>query len=345
MTHVDVVCPVYREEVTICRFHQALVEATKALSETISFRYLYVVDPGGDRSEELLCDLAKRDPRVAVLVMSRRFGHQAALIAGLDASDGDAVIMMDSDLQHPPSLIPELVERWRAGADIVQAIRRDGKETTLHRRMTSDLFYRLVHHISEIRIRSGAADYRLLSRKVVEIFRNQLHEQNPFVRGLVTWAGFETAYVPFVPEKRFGGTSNYSFSNLIIFAVNGLCSFSKFPLRICVWIGLVLALLSIVGGLVNIVLYFLFSSRYAPGWASLFAFTTFAVGINLFFLGVIGEYVGLIFDEVKGRPRYLVKSEFGETARPVIHRNGERSDVDGGIQQGSFRRVPQGAPD
>jgi glycosyltransferase involved in cell wall biosynthesis len=345
MTRVDVVCPVYREEATILRFHQALAEATKTLGETISFRCIYVVDPGGDRSEELLCDLAKRDPSVAVLVMSRRFGHQAALIAGLDACDGDAVIMLDSDLQHPPSLIPELIERWRAGADIVQAIREDGKETTLHRRMTSDLFYRLVHRFSDIKIRSGAADYRLLSRKVVAIFRDQLREQNPFMRGLVTWVGFEIAYVPFAPQKRLGGTSNYSLSDLVIFAVNGLCSFSKFPLRICVWMGLVIATLSIVGGMANIVLYFLFSSRYAPGWASLFAFTTFTVGINLFFLGVIGEYVGLIFDEVKGRPRYLVRSEFGATARPAAHRNGERSEVNGGVQPGSLRRVPQGVHD
>ncbi len=333
MTRVDVVCPVYREEATILRFHQALAEATKALGDAVSLRYIYVVDPGGDRSEELLCDLARRDPRVTVLVMSRRFGHQAALIAGLDASDGNAVIMMDSDLQHPPSLIPDLVERWRAGADIVQAIRRDGKETTPYRRLTSDLFYRLLHRFSDIKIKSGATDYRLLSRKVVEIFRDQLHEQNPFLRGLVTWVGFETAYVAFVPQKRLSGTSNYSLSSLIIFAVNGLCSFSKFPLRICIWMGLVIALLSVVGGMTNIVLYFLFSSKYAPGWASLFAITTFMIGINLFFLGVIGEYVGLIFDEVKRRPRYLVKEGFGDTGRLVVHRNGERSEADGGAQQ------------
>jgi polyisoprenyl-phosphate glycosyltransferase len=344
MTRVDVVCPVYREEATILRFHEALTQATRPLGETISFRCIYVVDPGGDRSEELLWDLAKRDPCVAVIVMSRRFGHQAALIAGLDASDGDAVVMLDTDLQHPPALIPALVERWRAGADIVQAIRQDGSETTLHRRMTSDLFYRLVHRFSDIKIRSGAADYRLLSRKVVDIFRDQLPEQNPFLRGLVTWVGFETAYVPFVPEKRIGGTSNYSLSNLVVFAVNGLCSFSKFPLRICVWMGLMIALLSIVGGVVNIVLYFLFSSRYAPGWASLFAFTTFTVGINLFFLGVIGEYVGLIFDEVKRRPRYLVRSEFGDIARPATRQGAGRSEADGD-QQGSIRRMPQGVHD
>jgi len=327
MTRVDIVCPVYREAATIIRFHQALTEATRALAETISFRYIYVIDPAGDGSEELLCDLAERDARILVLVMSRRFGHQAALIAGLDACDGDAVIMLDSDLQHPPALIPELVRRWRAGAEIVQAIRQDANQTTLRRRIAGGLFYRLVHRFSNIKIRSGAADYRLLSRRVVEIFRDRLHEQNPFLRGLVTWVGFETAYVPFAPDKRAGGTSNYSLSNLLIFAVNGLCSFSKFPLRVCIWIGLVIALVSIVGGLANIALYFVFSSRYAPGWASLFAFTTFTVGINLFFLGVIGEYIGLIFDEVKGRPRYLLKGEFGETARPHSTGAGPRSEL------------------
>ena len=313
-THIDIICPVYREEATILAFHQALEGATEPMREEISFRYVYVVDPSSDRSEEILRDLAERNARVSVIVMSRRFGHQAALVAGLDACGGDAVVMLDSDLQHPPSLIQDLVQHWRNGADIVQAVRQHGAETKIERRLSSEVFYRLFDQLAGMPIRSGAADYRLLSRKVVDVFRDQLREQNPFLRGLVTWVGYDVAYVPFTPGKRAGGQSKYSIATLMTFAANGLFSFSKLPLRFCGLLGLGFAVLSIIGGLANVVIYFLVSDTYAPGWPSLFAFVTFAFGIVLFFLGVIGEYIGLIFDEVKGRPRYLVRTTYGATA-------------------------------
>jgi polyisoprenyl-phosphate glycosyltransferase len=311
-TQIDIICPVYREETTILAFHQALEAATQAIGE-ISFRYVYVVDPSTDRSEEILRDLAERNARVSVIVMSRRFGHQAALVAGLDACRGDAVVMLDSDLQHPPSLIQDLVQHWRNGADIVQAVRQHGPEMKIEKRLPSDIFYRLFDQLAGMPIRSGAADYRLLSRRVVDVFRDQLREHNPFLRGLVTWVGYDVAYVPFTPGVRAGGESKYSIATLVTFAANGLLSFSKLPLRLCALLGLAFAVLSIVGGLANVLVYFLASDTYAPGWASLFAFITFAFGIVLFFLGVIGEYIGLIFDEVKGRPRYLVRTTYGPT--------------------------------
>ena len=312
--HIDIISPVYREEATILAFHQALEAATEPMREEISFRYVYVVDPSSDRSEEILRDLAERNARVTVIVMSRRFGHQAALVAGLDACGGDAVVMLDSDLQHPPSLIQDLVRNWRNGADIVQAVRQHGAEVNGEKRLSSEIFYRLFDQVASVPIRSGAADYRLLSRKVVDVFRHQLREQNPFVRGLATWVGYEVAYVPFTPGARTGGRSKYSVGRRMTFAATGLCSFSKLPLRLCTWLGLSFAVLSIIGGLANVGLYLLGGYTYAPGWASLFAFVTFAFGVVLFFLGVIGEYIGLIFDEVKARPRYLVRTTYGSTA-------------------------------
>jgi polyisoprenyl-phosphate glycosyltransferase len=186
--HIDIICPVYREEAAILAFRQALVAATEPIAET-SFRYVYVVDPSGDRSEEILRDLAERDGRVSVIVVSRRFGHQAPLVAGLDASEGNAVMMLDSDLQHPPSLIQDLVRHWRNGADIVQAVRQSEPETKFDRRLISDYFCRPFDRLAGMPIKSGAADYRLLSRKVVDVFRDQLRERNPFLRGLVTWVG------------------------------------------------------------------------------------------------------------------------------------------------------------
>jgi polyisoprenyl-phosphate glycosyltransferase len=315
MMRIDVVCPVFREEASIATFHNALLAATGALSADFAFRYIYVVDPSSDRSEIILRDLAEHDRRVAVIVMSRRFGHQAALVAGLDASTGDAVVMLDSDMQHPPSLVPVLIEHWQTGADVVQALREDGDTIAFGKRLTSSLFYRLFERFTKIQINSGAADFRLLSRRVVDVFRTQLREHNPFFRGLVTWIGYKIVYVPFTPARRVAGRSNYSLSSLTAFALNGLCSFSKLPLRVCIALGLFFAALSMVLGVILVIVYFLLGSTYAPGWASLFALLSFASSINLFFLGVLGEYVGLIFDEVKDRPRYLVGRTYG--AKPA----------------------------
>jgi polyisoprenyl-phosphate glycosyltransferase len=308
---IDIVCPVFREEEAISTFHRALLEFTEPLGERFEFRYLYVVDPSPDRTEAILRDLASHDPRVGVIVMSRRFGHQAALIAGLDAADGDAVVMLDSDMQHPPGLIPTLLEHWENGADIVQALRQDRETISFGRRLTSALFYRAFERLSKIGINSGAADYRLLTRKVVEVFRERLREHNPFLRGLVSWIGYKIVYVPFVPDRRAAGQSHYSLSTLGVFALNGICSFSKVPLRICIFIGLGFAVLSMVLGVVLVLDYVLAQDPRAPGWASLFALLAFASSVNLFFLGVLGEYIGLIFDEVKDRPLYLVGRTYG----------------------------------
>ncbi len=311
MKSIDIVCPVFREEASIQTFHRALIDATASLTGEFSLRFIYVIDPSSDRSETLLQEIAQNDTRVAVIVMSRRFGHQAALIAGIDASTGDAVVMLDSDMQHPPGLIPTLVDHWRSGADVVQTLREDGANISAGKRWTSALFYRLFKKFSHVQINSGAADFRLLSRQVADIFRNQLREHNPFFRGLVTWIGYKIVYVPFAPSKRAGGSSNYSLSALTTFALNGLCSFSKLPLRVCIVLGFVLALLSMLGGFVLVLEYFIRGNTVVPGWATLVALNCFGISINLFFLGVLGEYIGLIFDEVKNRPRYLVGRTYG----------------------------------
>ena len=213
--------------------------------------------------------------------------------------------MLDSDLQHPPELIPELVAHWENGADIVQTVREDGVEIPLLKRVTSRWFYHVLLKVGNVDLPVGGTDYRLISRRVAGLFRSQLREQNPFLRGLVGWVGFKCVRVPFTPAARLRGHSNYSVSALINFALNGICSFSKTPLRICTTSGLVVAALSIVGGVVQVFVYLL-SKAEVPGWPTLVLFMTFVAGIQMFFLGVLGEYLGLIFDEVKSRPRYLV---------------------------------------
>lgn len=315
MLKIDIVCPVFREEASIEAFHQALLSATAPLADEYAFRYIYVVDPSPpDRSAEILKGLADQADNVTVIEMSRRFGHQAAIIAGIDESRGDAVVMLDSDLQHPPSLIPTLIRHWRDGAEIVQTLREDDRKISFGKRVTSSLFYKLFESVTKIDLNTGSADFRLLSRKVASVFREQLREHNPFLRGLITWVGYKTVYVSFTPDKRHAGKSNYSVAGLMAFAVNGLCSFSKLPLRMCIYLGLIMGVSSLVFGGVSLFIYFFIESIAVPGWASLFALLSFTGGINLFFLGVLGEYVGIIFDEVKNRPRYLVGNHYGARA-------------------------------
>jgi dolichol-phosphate mannosyltransferase len=306
---INIVCPVFREEEVIVEFHARLAAVAGTLEDRYDVCILYVVDPSSDRTEEVLSEIGKRDPRVRLLIMSRRFGHQAAIVAGIDHSLGDAVIMLDSDLQHPPELIPELLRNWEAGADIVQTLRQDGSETDFTKRFMSKLFYRTLFRIGSVSLQIGAADYRLLSSRVARIFRDQVREHNPFLRGLVGWVGFNITYVPFKPARRERGKSKYRPSTLINFAVNGIFSFSTFPLRFCAAIGFVLALISAAGVLLQLAMYFI-SNRSAPGWASVFTIVNFIGGIQLIFLGVLGEYIAMIFEEVKNRPRYIIARDY-----------------------------------
>jgi glycosyltransferase involved in cell wall biosynthesis len=308
MKSICVLCPVYQEEAGIRVFHARLHAVLRPLRDRYRITVIYVVDPGPDGTEQMLRRLGAEDADVDVLVMSRRFGHQAALIAGMDFCRADALIMMDSDGQHPPELIPELVHRWETGADIVQALRADVGEAWL-KRATSRWFYRVLQGIGSVDLKSGAADFRLLTARVLDVFRRDLRERNPFVRGLVSWVGFNICYVPFTPEKRTAGRSHYRTATLINFALAGICSFSKAPLRACITLGFGIAAVSFLGGILQLLFYFS-GSTSVRGWASLFVALSFLGGVQLFFLGLIGEYVGLIFDEVKGRPRYLVRARY-----------------------------------
>jgi len=290
-------------------FHRQLSAALEPLDQRYRIRIIYVLDPSPDRTEAMLCSITAADPRVEVLVMSRRFGHQAALIAGIDCSRGDAVVMLDSDMQHPPELIPQLVDQWEHGADVVQMIRKDGSETRLVKRLTSRWFYHLLQKVGAVDLPAGASDYRLLSQRVAAVVRAQITERNPFLRGLVSWVGFNIVYLPFMPSARQGGRSQYRSSTLINFALNGICSFSKLPLRFCVGLGMAIAFLSFLAGFLEIIFYML-GTIEVPGWSSLIAAVCFLSGVQLFFLGVIGEYIGLIFDEVKGRPRYIADRRY-----------------------------------
>ena len=309
---LDVICPVFREELGIERFDAELWGVLDTL-EGYRCRVIYVLDPyPGDATQDRLQKICADNPRATALVMSRRFGHQAALLAGLANASGDVAVMMDCDLQHPPETIRDLVAAFERGADIVQAVRIDAPSTSWVKRRTSHAFYALMSRITSIDIQGGSADFRLFSRRVVDVF-GSLPERNPFIRGLTSWVGFNVAHVQFTCRDRELGESKYTVRTLVEFALTGITSFSKVPLRAAAVVGTVMSVLSLTYALVAIVSYFV-SSYIPPGWASTSAVVSFVGGMQLLFLGLIAEYVGQIFDEVKARPRYLVDRVLTATA-------------------------------
>ncbi len=298
-----VVSPVYNEEHVIVAFHEELRRALAGLTGWKS-RVLYVVDRGSDRSLDLLRAIAASDPEVSVLALSSRFGQQAALLAGLDHSDADAVVMLDSDLQHPPAVIPELLARHEQGFDVVYTVRESDASLPLVKRLSARAFYGLVNAISDTPIRQGAADFRLLARPVVEVFQKQVRERTLFLRGLVSWVGFRASAVRFRPGARGGGETKYPLARMVRFGLAGGVSFSRFPLRAAGALGLVVLAL----GLLALALAFVgAASGQSVGHRLLFAALGLVGGAQLVFTGVLGEYLGAVLDEVRARPHYIVE--------------------------------------
>jgi len=307
---VDFVIPLFNEEESLPRFHQML-ESTE-LPERWKRRYIYVNDGSSDGTQNILRNLADNNSNVLAVELSRNFGHQAALSAGLAETAGDVVIMMDGDGQHPPSLAPEMIRLFESGCDIVQARRVDeANAQSAFKRWTSRLFYRLLRTIGEVELVEGGSDFRLLSRRAVEALKH-LPEYDRFLRGMTVWIGFTTAVLPYRASKRLGGTSKYSWRKMTSLAGDGIFSFSTVPLRIGLFLGLGFILISTMEVLyIAAVAIGGHRDRLIPGWSSLILIVTLSSAINMILLGVLGVYVGMIFLEVKRRPVYLVQSKTG----------------------------------
>ncbi len=304
---LSAVVPVLNEEANIQALYEAIVRQMEALGG--DFEILFVDDGSTDGSVRRITELHGRDPRVKLISLSRNFGHQNALTAGIDHAGGDAVIMMDADLQHPPSLIPELIRRWQEGYEIVYTVRRDTQDAGPLKRATAALFYRLFRTLTGIDLPANTADFRLLDRKVVGAFR-QIRERTRFLRGLTGWAGYRSLAVPYDAPARQSGKSKYGARRMIQFAVDGLVSFSAAPLYAAIYAGLALALLGFV--YLVYVLYARFvSGNVVPGWTSLILLVSFIGGIQLILMGIIGAYVGKIYEETKQRPLYLIRESLG----------------------------------
>jgi len=314
MRTLTVVSPVYNEESVILTFHEELRRALAAIEGRWSWSVIYVVDRGTDRTLELLRGLAAADRSVRVLALSSHFGQQASLLAGLDHCDADAVVMMDSDLQHPPALIPELLAEYESGHDVVYTVREDTPDIPLLKRLTARWFYRFADAISETPIREGAADFRLVSRRVVEVFQSRIRERGLFLRGLFSWVGFPSCPVRFRAGARRAGRTKYSFGRMVRFGLGGVVAFSRAPLRAAFVLGLVLAMAGAV-----VLTAALVRSAAAqvpfPSGSALAGLVVGVSGIQLVFLGVLGEYLGVVLDEVKARPHYVVEERINLEAR------------------------------
>jgi dolichol-phosphate mannosyltransferase len=264
-----------------------------------------LVDDGSrDRTWEVMQEAAKTDPRIRLVRLSRNFGHQLALTAGVDVSRGDAVIVLDADLQDPPEVVLELAARWREGYDIVYAVREERQGETKFKRATAAAFYRGFNRISEVKVPLDVGDFRLVDRRALEVF-DRMRESNRFVRGMFSWIGLSQVGVAYTRHERFAGETKYPLRKMLRFAANGVISFSSAPLRAALNLGFLVSLLSFGLGIWSVIVK-IGGFYNVPGWTSIVVVVTFIGGIQLMVLGVIGEYIGSIHDEVKRRPLYVV---------------------------------------
>jgi len=304
---LSLVIPVFNEAGNLSQLIKELGEVL--LSVGITWEILFVDDGSTDNTWDIIKSLHQNDNSVKGLRLSRNFGHQYALLAGLANGVGDAVITMDGDLQHPVAIIPELVSEWRHGNMIVHTRRLDPPTLSFFKKLTSRLYYRIFSYLSGVRIESGMADFRLLDRRVVKEIL-EFSEEGLFFRGIAQWVGYRSSTVPYTSHERFSGSSKYSLKKMIKLAWNGITSFSIVPLRIGIFLGFVTSLIAFAE-IIYAIAVKVFTDAAVPGWASAVSILSFLFGILFILLGIVGEYIGRILVEVRQRPRYLIAEQTG----------------------------------
>ena len=304
---ISIAIPVFNEVENIPILYDHLTKVLHDLS--FNFEILFVDDGSTDGTYLAIRDLQKHDRRVKALSLSRNFGHQAALTAGMQYASGDAVITMDGDLQHPPSLVPTLIEKWREGFEIVYTMRESTADESFFKKMTSRLFYRFINAFSETPIQPFGADFRLLDRAVVKSL-NTLEERDRFLRGLIGWLGYSTVGVPYTADQRAGGRSKYTLGKMIKLALNGIISFSAAPLHLVTYLGIISSFLGFLYGIYSLYVRF-FTNDTVQGWTSLVIVILFLGGVQLISIGILGEYLIRVYDETKRRPLFIVRDSLG----------------------------------
>ncbi len=304
---LSIVVPCYNEDAVLPELHRRLVAVLKPIGT--SFEIIYTDDGSHDQTPELLRQLQVSDARVRVVTLSRNFGHQLAVTAGLEHATGDALVIIDADLQDPPEVIPEMIARWHDGYQVVYGLRATRAGESRFKRWTAKAFYRLINLVSDIEIPLDVGDFRLLDRKVVDVLL-AMPERDRFLRGMVSWIGFKQVAVIYDREPRGAGESKYPFMKMLRFAVDSVISFSFVPLRLAIWVGFG-AILASFAGIVYALAIRPYTTTWVRGWASIFTAVLFLGGVQLITLGIVGEYVGRIYAEVKLRPLYVVRERLG----------------------------------
>ena len=303
----SIVVPAYNEENTLAEFYARLSKVLQSLDG--GSEILFVNDGSTDETEKILQQLHQKDPRVRILNLSRNFGHQVAITAGIDLAQGRACLIMDADLQDPPEVIPEMARLWRNGYEVVYGLRKKRFGESRFKLATASLFYEALKHLAHIEIPQNVGDFRLLDRKVVDALK-KLPERNRFVRGLVSWVGFRQTDLLYERDARYAGETKYPFLKMLEFALDGITSFSAIPLRLATWMGLLCSFASFLF-ILWVIGAKLFTDRTVLGWASLMGAVLLIGGVQLFTIGILGEYIGRIFDEAKQRPLYLIREKIG----------------------------------
>lgn len=307
MKKITIVTPCFNEEGNVYKFTETVSGVLNSLKK-YDYEILLVDDGSTDSTLEKIKELAANNKRIKYVSFSRNFGHMAALRAGLDSAKGDAVISMDGDLQHPPSLLPELINKWESGYDIVYTLRKDDEtDRSFFVKTASRWFYRMLNWLSGIDIKEGAADFRLLDKRVVKEVQN-LHEPQLFIRGFIPWCGYKQYAINYTPAKRFSGKSKYNFKRLTQLATQGITSFSIKPLQLSLILGFISAILGGIYGIFVLIDYFVRHNSVA-GWTSVVIIILIMGGVQLSVLGIIGEYLGRLFIQNKQRPDYLIREE------------------------------------
>jgi glycosyltransferase involved in cell wall biosynthesis len=307
---VSVVVPVYCEEQTIDELYTRLSLVLDGLAPEYAGEMILVNDGSEDASLDLLLALAARDRRVRVIDLARNFGHQLAITAGLDHASGDAVVLIDGDLQDPPEVIPEMVARWRAGADVVYGQRQRRSGEGRFKRATAKAFYRLMNWLSDVRMPVDTGDFRLLDRAVVDVLMG-MREENRYLRGMVAWVGFRQEALSYERDSRFAGTSKYTLGKMLRLALDGLASFSSRPLVLSAQMGAAVTLAAFLFLLWIIVNKIVDPAATVQGWASVLVAVLFLGGVQLLSIGILGVYLGRVFGETKGRPLYVIAHRIG----------------------------------
>jgi glycosyltransferase involved in cell wall biosynthesis len=311
---LSVVTPAFNEAAVIKIFYEKLREVLEEI-EDYSWEVIFVDDGSTDDTVSIFRELRRKDPRVKWLSLSRNFGHQAALTAGLAHARGEAVITMDCDLQHPSSLIPDMISRWEAHFDIVLTVREDENSIGLFKGLTSRYFYSIINALSDIPIKPSSADFRLMSRKAINAFL-RFGETHRFIRGMVSWMGYRTCELRYRTEHRPAGNSKYTLKKMISFAFDGLTSFSIIPLRMSAILGIFIFFGALAYAVYAIIIWFVKPQSLQAGWTSLLVTVTLLGGTILLFIGLIGEYIGRIYEQVKMRPVYLISESDGFIDEP-----------------------------